>query len=119
MTVIGDGRQTRCFTYVTDAIRATVEAGLNERAVGGIFNVGSGVETSIRELAETMIRIANSPSKVVLVPQQSVYGESYEDVPRRVPDVRRMHEILGVQADTPLEKGLRETIEWFRHECRP
>ena len=114
VTVIGDGRQTRCFTYIDDAIRATVEAGLNERAVGGIFNVGNDVETSIRELAETMIRIAGSPSRVVLVSQQSVYGESYEDVPRRVPCVRRMHEVLGVRAETPLEKGLRETIEWFR-----
>lgn len=114
VTVIGDGKQTRCFTYVDDAIRATVEAGLNDRVVGEIFNVGTDVETNILELAETMIRIAGSPSKVVLVPQASVYGESYEDVPRRVPNVRRMHEILGVRADTPLEKGLRHTIEWFR-----
>jgi UDP-glucose 4-epimerase len=87
---------------------------LNDRAVGEIFNVGSDVETSVLGLAETMIRIAASPSKVVFVPQHSVYGDSYEDVPRRVPCVRRMHEILGVRADTPLEKGLRQTIEWFR-----
>jgi len=114
VTVIGDGRQTRCFTYVDDAIRATVEAGMNDRAVGEVFNVGSDVETSILQLAETMIRIAGSRSKVVFVPQQSVYGESFEDVPRRVPCVRRMHEILGVRAETPLEKGLHQTIEWFR-----
>jgi UDP-glucose 4-epimerase len=114
VTVIGDGKQTRCFTYIDDAIRATVEAGLNDRAAGEIFNVGNDVETSILELAETMIRIAGSPSRVVFVPQQSVYGDSYEDVPRRVPCVRRMHEILGVRAETPLEKGLRETIEWFK-----
>ncbi|MFI5341879.1 MAG: NAD-dependent epimerase/dehydratase family protein, partial [Candidatus Methylomirabilales bacterium] len=114
VTVIGDGKQTRCFTYIHDAIRATVEAGVNDRALGEIFNVGSDVETSILELAETMIRIAGSRSKVVFVPQQSVYGESYEDVPRRVPCPRRMHEILGVRAETPLEKGLRQTIEWFR-----
>jgi UDP-glucose 4-epimerase len=114
VTVIGDGKQTRCFTYIDDAIRATVEAGLNERAVGGIFNVGSDAETSVLELAETMIRIASSPSKVVFVPQETVYGDSYEDVPRRIPCVRRMHEILNVRAETPLEKGLRQTIEWFK-----
>ena len=114
VTVIGDGRQTRCFTYVSDAIRATVEAGLNERAVGQIVNVGTDVETSILELAERMIRIAGSPSRVVFVPQDEVYGASYEDVPRRVPLLRQMHEILGVRAETPLEKGLQETIEWFR-----
>ena len=114
VTVIGDGKQTRCFTYIDDAIRATVEAGLSDRVVGEIFNVGTDVETSILELAETMIRIAGSSSKVVFVPQESVYGDSYEDVPRRVPSVQRMHEILGVRAETPLEKGLRRTIEWFR-----
>jgi UDP-glucose 4-epimerase len=114
VTVIGDGRQTRSFTYIDDAIRATVEAGMNDRAVGEIFNVGSHTETSILELAETMIRIAGSQSRVVFVPQRSVYGESYEDVPRRVPCVRRMQEILGVRAETSLEKGLRQTIEWFR-----
>lgn len=114
VSVIGDGRQTRCFTYVSDAIRASVEAGINEQAVGQIFNVGSDVETSILELAETMIRIAGSASKVVFVPQTDVYGESYEDVPRRVPLLRQMHEVLGVRAETSLEKGLRQTIEWFR-----
>jgi len=114
VTVIGDGKQTRCFTYIDDAIRATVEAGLSDRVVGEVFNVGTNVETSILELAETMIRIAGSPSKVAFLPQESVYGESYEDVPRRVPSVQRMHEILGVRAETLLEKGLRHTIEWFR-----
>ena len=114
VTVIGDGKQTRCFTYVSDAIRATVEAGINERAVGQVFNVGTDVETSILGLAETMIRIAGSPSTLVFLPQSEVYGMSYEDVPRRVPLLRQMHEILGVRAETPLEKGLRKTIEWFR-----
>jgi UDP-glucose 4-epimerase len=114
VTVIGDGRQTRCFTYVEDAIRATLEAGLNERAVGEVLNVGTDVEHSILELAETMIRIAGSPSRITFVPQAAIYGESYEDVPRRVPNLRRMHEILGLRAETPLEKGLRQTIEWFR-----
>jgi UDP-glucose 4-epimerase len=106
--------QTRCFTYIDDAIHATVAAGLEDRAVGQIFNVGSDVEISILELAQAMIRIAGSHSRVELVPQQSVYGDSYEDVPRRVPCVKRMREILGVCADTPLDKGLRATIEWFK-----
>jgi UDP-glucose 4-epimerase len=50
----------------------------------------------------------------VFVPQDAVYGESYEDVPRRVPCVRRTQEILGVAAETSLEKGLRQTIDWFK-----
>ena len=114
VTVIGDGRQTRCFTYVEDAIRATVAAGIEPRAVGQICNIGSDREISILELAETMIRAAGSSSPIIFVKQEAVYGESYEDVPRRVPALHRMHEILGVRAETPLEDGLRRTIEWFR-----
>jgi nucleoside-diphosphate-sugar epimerase len=114
VTVIGDGRQTRCFTYVDDAIRATVAAGLEPRAVGQICNVGTDEEISILELARTMIRVAGKPSEIRFVPQETVYGDSYEDVPRRVPSLHRMHEILGVRAETSLEEGLRRTIAWFQ-----
>ncbi|MGH7828916.1 MAG: NAD-dependent epimerase/dehydratase family protein, partial [Candidatus Binatia bacterium] len=55
VTVIGNGEQTRCFTYVADAIRATVAAGIREEAVGHIINVGSNEEVSIKQLAELMI----------------------------------------------------------------
>src|SRR5882762_3720961 len=58
VTVIGDGRQTRCFTYVSDAIRATAAAGLVPEAEGTVFNIGNPVETTVLELAETMIDIA-------------------------------------------------------------
>lgn len=114
VTVIGDGTQTRCFTYVDDAIRATVAAGVEPRAVGQICNVGSDEEVSILELARTMIRVAGSSSEIRFVPQEAVYGDSYEDVPRRVPSLRRMHEILGVRAETSLEEGLRRTVAWFQ-----
>jgi len=114
VTVIGDGKQTRCFTFVDDAIRATVAAGLKPEAIGQLFNIGSDRETSIRELAEMMIRVAKSASSIRYVPQEAVYGTSYEDVPRRVPAVNRMHEILGVRPETTLEQGLARTIEWFR-----
>ncbi len=116
LTVIGDGRQTRCFTYVEDAIRATVAAGLKEEAVGRIVNVGSDEEVSIKDLAAMMIRISGSRSSVTFVPQQSVYGDSYEDISRRVPDIQRMREILGVTPQVPLEEGLKRTIEWFRRQ---
>jgi len=52
------------------------------------------------------------------VSQESVYGPSYEDIPRRVPDVRLMKEILQVDAKVPLEEGLRQTLEWYRNGHR-
>jgi len=114
VTVVGDGSQTRCFTYVSDAIRATVQAGLKGEAIGGIFNIGTDEEISILDFAKAMIEVARSPSRIRFVTQQSVYGNSYEDIQRRVPDNTRMKEILGVVAEISLREGLRRTIEWFR-----
>lgn len=113
VTLIGDGLQTRCFTYVDDAVRATVQAGLRREADGGIFNIGTDRETTIRELAETMKRITRSRSAIVSVPQERIYGPSYEDIPRRVPDVTRMKTILGVTPSVELGEGLARTIAWF------
>ena len=114
LTVIGDGSQTRCFTYVADAVRATVAAGLLATAAGQVINVGTDQETSIRRLAEAMIEVGGGTSTVRFVPQETIYGESYEDVPRRVPDVTRMGQLLGIRANTPLDDGLARTIAWFR-----
>lgn len=114
LTVIGDGSQTRCFTYVDDAVRATMAAGLLPEAVGDIFNVGSDRETSILELAQTMIKMAGNGSTTRFVSQESVYGSSYEDIPRRVPDNTKMRTVLKVTPDVSLEDGLRTTIAWFK-----
>ena len=114
LAVIGDGTQTRCFTYIDDAVRATIAAGIAPGTDGDVFNIGTNVETSIAELARLMIDIAGAKSTIKFVTQESVYGSSYEDIPRRVPDNTKMHEVLGVRADTPLREGLRRTIEWFR-----
>jgi len=117
LTVIGDGLQTRCFTYVDDAIRATVAAGLGDGTNGEIFNIGTDTETTIRALAEMMIEVSGSDSTVRLTPQEAVYGTSYEDIPRRIPDLTRMRSVLGVQDDVTLRDGLRRTIEWFRSQA--
>jgi UDP-glucose 4-epimerase len=116
LTVIGDGSQTRTFTYIDDTVRAMVEAGLRPAAVGEAINVGSDEEITILHLAETMVRLSGSSSRVILVPKEAVYDRGYEDIPRRVPALRRMHDILGVHAEIGLEEGLRRTIEWFKRQ---
>lgn len=116
LTVFGDGRQTRSFIYVEDAVRATVAAALAPGADGQAINVGSTEEVSIAELARRMVRLAGSSSPVVFVDPARVYGDGYADVPRRVPAVERMRALLGVRAETPLEEGLRVTLEWFKRQ---
>ncbi len=115
LTVIGDGRQTRCFTYVDDAVRATVAAGVGPGTDGEVFNIGTNVETTVLELAEHIIAVTGSKSRIEFVPQASVYGASYEDIGRRVPEVSKMHRVLGV---TSLADGLRRTGEWFQSTRR-
>jgi len=115
ITVVGDGKQTRCFTYIDDAVKATVAAGLVPEAVGEIINIGTTTETTVLELAQMIVRLSGSKSEIVLVPQEKVYGQSYEDVRRRVPDTTKMERLLGAKAETPLEEGLRHTIEYFLH----
>ena len=114
ISVIGNGQQTRCFTYVSDAIEATVQAGLMKETEGEIFNIGTDKETTVLELAQAMKAICKSDSPIQFVPQQKVYGDSYEDVPRRVPDITKQKTVLGVTPRVNLAEGLTETIDWFR-----
>jgi len=114
VTVIGDGSQKRCFTYVTDSVAATVQAGLRDTAIGGIFNIGNDAETDIKTLAQLIIEAVGSKSEIRLVPQESVYGASYEDIPRRIPDLTRQREVLGYVPKVTLAEGLRATVEYFR-----
>ena len=116
VTVIGDGRQTRTFIYIDDAVRATMAAGLRPEAEGFAINIGTDHEVTIIQLAELMIKVSGSASHVTLVPQEAVYDRGYEDIPRRVPSVRRMHQLLRVRAEVPLADGLARTIEWFKRQ---
>ncbi len=121
LTVVGDGTQTRCFTFVDDAVRATVAAGTLKEAEGGVFNIGTAVETPILALAKTMIgvfaELTGKPEVGIrFVRQQDVYGNSYEDIRRRVPDNTRMKRVLGVTPEVDLRDGIRRTMEWFLSE---
>jgi UDP-glucose 4-epimerase len=113
LTVFGDGRQTRSFTYVEDAVRATLAAGDSAAAPGQAFNVGSARETSVAEVAALVVRLTGSQSPIHYVGHEQVYGANFEDTPRRVPDVRKAQQYLGFTARVDLEEGVRRTIAWW------
>src|SRR5579862_8850294 len=117
LTVIGDGKQTRCFTYVTDAVAATVAAGINPGADGQAINIGTDVETTVLEFAKLMLELyGETRSKIKFVSQEEIYGNSYEDIPRRVPDTTKMRALLGVTPKVSLRDGTARSMEWFRQE---
>jgi len=123
MTIHGDGAQTRSFVYVEDAADCVVRGIFNDVAQGEVFNVGSAQELSIKALAEMLKEVGGFASPIVYVPHREVFGPSYEDIPRRVPDVSKTKRLLGWEATTSLEEGLRKTIAYYRdrnqRQCAP
>jgi UDP-glucose 4-epimerase len=114
LTVYGDGRQTRCFTYVDDAVAGLLLAGNSAEADGRIFNIGETTEVSILNLAHLIRSLCRSSSEVKFSPYEDPFGQSYEDTWRSVPDISRARLILGFQPRISLEGGLLRTIDWCR-----
>jgi len=114
--VHGDGKQTRSFTYISDAVEGTIQAAVKDKAVGETINIGSSRETSINELARLIIDLAGKSGKLKPkhIEYEEFYGAWYEDIPRRVPDTSKAQKIIGFRPKVPLERGLRKTIEWYR-----
>ncbi|ACB85157.1 NAD-dependent epimerase/dehydratase family protein [Natranaerobius thermophilus] len=114
MTVHNDGSQTRCFTYIDDIIKGTIEAGSRPEAEGKVFNLGHHRETSILELAETILKVSGINGDIVFQPYKEFYGNSYEDITRRVPDLSEARKILDYDPEITLEDGLKKTLNWYK-----
>lgn len=114
LTVHGDGSQTRCFTYVDDTVEGTLRAALDLRGEGQIFNVGNDHETSIIDLATTIITMTGSSSAVQHVSYEQRFGKGFEDTKRRIPDVQRARAVLDFSAGVSLQDGLQRTLAWWR-----
>lgn len=111
--MFGDGLQTRSFTYITDAIVATMQAGILPSAIGEIFNVGSDREANILEVAQLVQNAAQSNSELLFEPHTAVYGANFEDTRRRVPDVDKARRQLNFSASVGLEEGIERTVRWW------
>jgi len=109
----GDGNQTRDFTYIDDAVAATILAATADRAVGEVFNVGTGVETSVNQLAATLVRLTGSDQAPVRADRRDV-----DNIRRRVVNIEKTRRSLRWVPETTLEEGLRRTIEWQREIMR-
>ena len=107
--VHGDGNQTRDFTYIDDAVEATLLALTSERALGEVFNVGTGVETTVNQLAECLIRLTGATQR----PEHSDRRD-VDNIRRRVVNIEKTRRTLRWVPEVTLEEGLRRTVEWQR-----
>ena len=116
MTVFGDGRQTRCFTNVLDAVEGLVRIGRTPAAIGRVVNIGQPSEISILDLATRIRDLIGSASQIDLVPYSVAYEPGFEDMRRRVPDVSLLRELTGYAPDTPLETTILQIVASIKNE---
>lgn len=114
LTVYGTGNQSRCFLYVRDAVDGMIRLMENPQAVGQVFNLGSQEEVTIRQLAERVIRLSASSSRITYVPYDEAYEEGFEDMQRRVPDISKVSRLVGFKPSVGLDEILRMVIAEFR-----
>lgn len=110
--VYGDGKQTRCFTYVSDAVEATIRA-MDQKVNNEIINIGSNNEINIQDLAIKIRKMTKSQSSIIQVPFNQVYPIGFEEIPNRYPDVKKLKQLLSFEATVPFKEGLSQTILWF------
>lgn len=106
--VHGDGSQTRDFTYVDDAVEATLLAALSPKAEGEVFNVGTGRETSVNELADLIIVLFDSEAQVEYVDRRDI-----DNIRRRVVNIEKIRKKLKWIPMVTLEEGLKRTKRWI------
>ena len=114
ITVFGDGRQSRSFTYVGDVVDAVIALAGEARAVGEVFNIGSTSEVTIRELAERVKRLTGSDSTIQYVPYDQAYEAGFEDMPRRVPDLSKIRALIGYEPKLDLDDIIRSVLRYAR-----
>ena len=110
ITVYGDGNQTRCFAHVYDVIDAVIAVAFSERTIGKVINIGNNFEISINDLAIKVIEETGSRSKITYVPYGEAYGENFEDMERRVPNIELIDELVGWKPQRDLKQMIVDIV---------
>lgn len=113
--VYGDGKQTRCFANIHDVVEAIVNLGHSDAVAGEVFNIGTDEEVTIHELAQRVKERTGSNSEIVFIPYEEAYEVGFEDMRRRVPDIRKIKAAIGWRPTT----SLNETIDQIIAYCQP
>jgi UDP-glucose 4-epimerase len=95
ITIFGDGTQTRCFAHVYDVVDAVMALAFVKNSIGKVVNIGNDFEISINDLANKILNETGSSSKIVFVPYSEAYGDGFEDMERRVPNLDLIDALVG------------------------
>jgi UDP-glucose 4-epimerase len=97
ITIYGNGNQTRCFAHVYDVVDAVISSAFAKNTIGKVINIGNNFEISINDLAKKIIGETGSRSEITYVPYAEAYGEGFEDMERRVPNIDLIRDLVGWQ----------------------
>lgn len=131
LTVYGDGKQSRCFLHVNDAVKAIISLSENSGAIGQVFNVGSTEEVTMLELAHKVIKLSenknkikqiddtkiekvstdNQQEKIQFIPYGEAYSSGFDDMRRRVPDISKIRELINWEPSYSLDEILTDIID--------
>ncbi len=117
ITVYGDGKQTRSFTYVKDVVSALLMLSEKKEAVGEIFNIGNPKAISINELAKKVIKLTKSGSNILHIPYDKAFDSGFEDMRHRCPDISKINLLTGFSPKTDVDEMLTQTIRYMRGKC--
>jgi UDP-glucose 4-epimerase len=111
--IFGDGTQTRVFCHVKDSVEAVFSLANSEKTIGEVFNVGGVQEISIFELANLIIQLTDSKSKVNFTTYNDAYPLGYEDMKKRVPDISKIKKFTGWEPKLNLEKIIKDVVNYI------
>ena len=111
ITVYGDGTQTRCFCHVADTVEALIALMNGSNSAGQVFNVGGDEEISMNQLAQRVIELSGSSSKIVHIPYEQAYGHKFDDMMRRVPKLDRIRAAIGFKQKHNTDQIIKSVIE--------
>lgn len=112
--IYGDGKQTRCFVHVKDAVGAMIELMKSPKATGDVFNVGSENEISMNDLAKKVKKMTSSDSEITHISYEQAYGSGFEDMRRRTPNISKIKKLIGYEPTFTLDEIISEIIEYFK-----
>ena len=115
ITIYGNGEQTRCFGHVLDAVDAVVRIAFAENTIGKVINIGNDFEISINDLAKKVIADTNSKSKIVYVPYEEAYGDGFEDMERRVPNIELIKSLVGWEPKRDLSTMISDIADFLQN----